>query len=290
MIAFKRILFPVDFSQQCAATVPAVRALAQRFGSQLMLLHVVGLPPAWIGSPEGASWTALINAERLRENGRIALERFIAQHFSDTNVVPKIDEGDAAHLIVDYAHDEKIDLIMMPTHGYGTFRALLLGSTTAKVLHDAHCPVWTGVHTEQMQAHPPNRWKRMLCALDMDPRDVPVLRWAADFSARQGLELRLLHAVQGADAMTNREHDPTLYEFLFNVAREQIARMQAEAGTNFEVCFLGGNVGRTVHQSAIGHNADLVVIGRGVIQEKLGRLRSSSYSIIREAPCPVISI
>jgi hypothetical protein len=34
----------------------------------------------------------------------------------------------------------------------------------------------------------------------------------------------------------------------------------------------------------------LIVIGRGVMQKTLGRLRSSAYSIIREAPCPVISI
>jgi len=66
--------------------------------------------------------------------------------------------------------------------------------------------------------------------------------------------------------------------------------MQAEAGTSFEVCFLGGNVGRAVHQAAVSHNADLVVIGRGVIQKKLGRLRSSVVSVVQQAPCPVISI
>jgi len=38
---------------------------------------------------------------------------------------------------------------MMPTHGLGGFRRFLLGSVTAKVLHDADCPVWTGVHLER---------------------------------------------------------------------------------------------------------------------------------------------
>jgi nucleotide-binding universal stress UspA family protein len=141
-----------------------------------------------------------------------------------------------------------------------------------------------------MTAHPPERWKNMLCALEGDPRDTVVLRWAAEFAAEQALELRLVHAVQGADSTLTRESDPSMYEFLFNVARESIARMQAEAGTKFEVCLLGGSVGRAVHQAAIGHNADLIVIGRGVIQKKLGRLRSDAYSIIREAPCPVISM
>ena len=54
-----------------------------------------------------------------------------------------------------WAKANQIDLIMMPTHGYGRFRALLLGSVTAKVLHDADCPVWTAVHREEVMAHPP---------------------------------------------------------------------------------------------------------------------------------------
>jgi hypothetical protein len=45
-----------------------------------------------------------------------------------------------------------------------------------------------------------------------------------------------------------------------------------------------------VHEAAIGHSADIVVIGRGLIQTTLGRLRSGAYEIIREAPCPVISV
>ncbi len=84
MIAFKRILFPVDFSEQCRATVPAVKALAQRFDAELELLHIVDMPIAWFGSPEAAAWSALINPGRLREEGRIALDRFIAQGISGT--------------------------------------------------------------------------------------------------------------------------------------------------------------------------------------------------------------
>jgi len=290
MIRFERILFPVDFSGQCEAIVPAVKAMAKQFDSRLTLFHVVDLPAAWLGSPEAAAWAALISSGRLREEGRIGLERFIGKHFAGFPVSSVVDEGEAGRLIVDYADDSEAELIMMPTRGYGAFRAFLLGSITAKVLHDAHCPVWTGVHAEQLTAHMPERWNQLLCAVDTDPRDGSVLKWAAEFSKGQGMKLRLVHAVQGADATLTRDSDPSLYEFLFNIARERIAKMQAEAGTQFEVCLLGGNVGRAVHQAATGHNADLIVIGRGVMQKTLGRLRSSAYSIIRQAPCPVISI
>ena len=82
MITFKRILFPVDFSERCAATVRSVQAMVKRFGSELTVLHVVDLAPALgIAPPEAAAWATLIGADSLRENGKIALERFVAREF-----------------------------------------------------------------------------------------------------------------------------------------------------------------------------------------------------------------
>ena len=289
MITFKRILFPVDFSDQCRAIIPCVTGMAERFASELVTLHVLDLPQSWFGSTEAGAWAALIDADRIRIQGKVALDRFLATEFPAMRMTAVTAEGDAAAQIADYAQDDSTDLIMMPTHGYGPFRALLLGSVTAKVLHDAHCPVWTGVHALQMTAHPPQRWKLMLCAVDTDLRDANVLKWASQFAQEQGIELRLVHAVLGADPL-DKENDPGLYRFLFNVSREQIAKVQVAAGTNLEVCLMGGAAGRVVRRAAVGHDADLIVIGRGVIQKPFGRLHSTSYSIIREAPCPVISI
>jgi nucleotide-binding universal stress UspA family protein len=181
-------------------------------------------------------------------------------------------------------------LIMMPTHGYSPFREFLLGSVTAKVLHDTHCPVWTSAHVQEIMAHPTATWKRMLCAVDTEHEDLCMLKWAAEFASEQGAELRLVHAVPGTNVALTEEHAPEAYKFLFDAAREQLAKMQAKAGTNCEVCLLGGQVGHVVRASAVGHDADLIVIGRGVMQKPLGRLRSSAYSIIREAPCPVLSV
>jgi len=288
MITFKRILFPVDFSARSAAAVPSVQAMVKRFDSQLTVLHVVDLPPAaGIGPPEAAAWATLIGADQLRENGKIALDRFIAREFPDMQVRVESAEGDPASMIVDFARENLAGLIMMPTSGRGPFRRLLLGSVTAKVLHDTDVPVWTGVHAEEIAAHPPDRWKRMLCALDDDPRDLPALLWAAEFASEQKLELRLVHAVRGPE---DCEDNPSFREFLFNVARERIDKLQAQARTKFELCLQVGDAGRVVHQAALGHSADIVVIGRGVIQKPFGRLRSSAYEIIREAPCPVISV
>ncbi|MBZ5633326.1 MAG: universal stress protein [Acidobacteriia bacterium] len=267
MINFEKILYPVDLSAQSRAVAPSVAAMAKRFDSEVVLLHVSG---AATPVPE--------------------LDRFAAAEFSGIPVVREMVEGDPAQQIVSYADEHQVDLIMMPTHGHGPFRALLLGSVTAKVLHDTHCLVWTGVHTEEMTAHSPDRWKRILCAIETDEHGESVLKWAWEFAQQQSLELQLVHAVAGADSMWTEASDPSMYEFLFHAAREQLAKLQVAAGTNLETRLIGGSVGSAVHQAAVDYDADLIVIGRGAIQTSFGRLRNNDDSIIRAAPCPVISI
>jgi nucleotide-binding universal stress UspA family protein len=57
-----------------------------------------------------------------------------------------------------------------------------------------------------------------------------------------------------------------------------------------QLCLGAGEVSHVVRQAALHHGADLVVIGRGHATRTLGRLRTNVYSIIRESPCPVISV
>jgi nucleotide-binding universal stress UspA family protein len=290
MINFKRILFPVDFSTQSAAIVPFVRAMARCFDSETFVLHVVDVPDSWPASAEAGGQMQPLSIDRLNGEASVALDRFVAQEFPGARVSPRVTKGDAARQIVAYAHEQQVDLIMIPTHGYGPFRALLLGSVTAKVLHDVHCPVWTGVHAEQMTSHSPDRWKRVLCAVEADERGESVLKWSQQFAQQQSLELQLVHVVAGADGMWTAENDPSMYKFLFDTAREQLSKLQSRAGTDIEIHLMGGSVGNAVHKAALAYEADMIVIGRGAIQTSFGRLSNACYSIIRAAPCPVISI
>jgi nucleotide-binding universal stress UspA family protein len=66
--------------------------------------------------------------------------------------------------------------------------------------------------------------------------------------------------------------------------------LQESAGVDATLHVEAGHVADVVREEALRHGADLVVIGRGVLQETLGRLRSNAYAIIRHAPCPVLSV
>ena len=61
-------------------------------------------------------------------------------------------------------------MIMMPATGLGRFRRVLLGSVTAKVLHDVSCPVWTSAHEPDPTLAAPGTYRTILCAVDQDFR------------------------------------------------------------------------------------------------------------------------
>jgi nucleotide-binding universal stress UspA family protein len=291
MISFPRILFPVDLSQQSHAAAPFVKAMATRFHSEVTLLHVVEVPPAWYGAGGEAAFSAWVDMPELLENRRIELAAYLAQEFGGVSVHPCIQSGDPATIIHRVTQQKQVSLIMMPTHGYGPFRGLLVGSVTAKVLHDAECPVWTATHPGDMAVQPQRDWRQILCAVGADPaKDVTVLHWAAQFACEQRACLRLVHAVPGFELEQGDCLDDPLRDFVFNVARERIAKLQEQAGTSLDIVVEAGRTGHVVRDLALQQQADLVVIGRGVIQKPLGRLRSNAYAIVRDAPCPVISV
>jgi nucleotide-binding universal stress UspA family protein len=290
MITFKRILFPVDFSKQDHEAAPFVKAMVERFHSEVILLHAAEFVPLGYGTPDAIVLEPMVDLESFVNVRREQLDQHLSADLAGPCVRRTVELGDPAKEIAEYARGQQVDLIMMPTHGYGPFRRFLLGSVTAKVLHDADCPVWTGVHTDQLWSQNHNRWRRFLCAVDADPRDAPILRWAVQFSTEQKAELQVVHALPAAEPIAPGQEPPSLRGFLLDTAEARIANLQSEAGTELDILLRFGRVENVIRDAALAHEADLIMIGRGVMHDVLGRLRSAAYGIIREAPCPVISI
>lgn len=283
MRKIKRILFPVDLSPQCQAVVRPAKAMAKSFQSELILLNVLEAQSGYY--KDWNAYLTLVNWEAIKEDRQRALAAFVRKAFKDTTVKSLMEEGDPAPVIVDYAREHKIDLIMMPTHGYGPFRSLLIGSVAAKVLHDTEIPVWTSAHSTDLAPLAATNFKRVLCAVDNTASSVPLMRWAAQFARHCKSNLRLVHALPGGDVV-----DLSLQSFLLSAAQKGLAKLQRSAGIDVEASVTVGKVGDVVRQEAIQRKADLVVIGRGHLGEPLGRLRTNVYAVIRQSPCPVISV
>jgi nucleotide-binding universal stress UspA family protein len=282
----EHILFPLDFSLRCRRAAPFVAAMASRFDAKITLITVAelerpGAAPVFGGAID--AWKGLHELEKELDNALIP-------EFANLRVDRIADLGDPAQIITHFAHTYAVDLIMMPTHGRGPFRRMLLGSITAKVLHDAHCPVWTDAHLQELGSNaPPQVSHSILCAVDTELRDVRVIHWAVAFAKEIGAKVRLVHAIPAAisaEAMV----DPSHHAHLFRAAGQKMTSLQQEAGVALEASFRGGNPEEAIYDVALRAEADLVVIGRGDLNQPFGRLRSHAYAIIRDCPCPVISV
>src|ERR1041384_4837633 len=195
MLAIKHILFPIDFSERSCGAAPFVRAMAQRFGAQITLISAVS--PFWQASSGDLSGTIVVDTGEVKRDLEARLNGVFVKDFAGLTVNRVAEVGEPAEAITRYAHTQGADLIMMPTHGYGPFRTLLLGSVTAKVLHDALCPVWTATHVEAPPAINHVAGRNVLCAVDATPRSATLMQWAAEYAASTGATLRLVHAVSG---------------------------------------------------------------------------------------------
>lgn len=278
MPLIKKILFPVDFSDSCLGAARYVEAFAGRFEAEITLLHALAMEEAHF-------------ARELLPARQAQLDAFLTdelKHFTTQRVCVT---GDPSSKIVDFARRWAPDLVMMPTHGLGAFRRLLLGSVAAKVLHDLDCPVWTGVHSEAAPPLEQIHCRRVLCAVDLAERSRTVLDWAKWLAGEYQAALGIVHATT--------ELPPAYYgfsleqEFAQSVseqAKRRVEILQTAAGTAGQVYVNSGDPAKVVACAAKDFGADLVVIGRHGGKGLAGYLRPNAYGILRDSPCPAISI
>ena len=176
----------------------------------------------------------------------------------------------------------KCDLIVMPTHGYGPFRRFLLGSVTAKVLHDAICPVWTGPHMESAPDYSSVHFHNIVCAIDLGLHSREVLCWAAGFAREFGA--RPFHRARHSGL----RHAPRRLLFRSRLAHpidqtaiERIASFREEMEIEASVAIEAGEPPVVVATAAETLKADLLVIGRGSTPRAHGHLPTNAYAIVR---------
>jgi nucleotide-binding universal stress UspA family protein len=273
-----KILLPVDFSKQGDGAAQQAAALARHFNAGLILLHVnpIQVPaltlPREFSGPIDTGWITALEGR-----GREELDSFHQADLAGIDVRKIVVTGDPAASIVEFAHGERPDLIVMPTHGYGPFRRFLLGSVAAKVLHDVDAPVWTGVHLQKGSQPMWKRIGRVICAIDLRTAEGALL-WARDFASEFKAELIVVHAVHEQPQVSAAE------------AHEYIRCLQRKLSVAGEILIEEGNPAQVVQAAANRRNADVVVIGRSPREGVSGRLRTNAYSIVRDAPCPVVSV
>ncbi len=130
----KRILCPIDFSPDNKAANEYASMLADSTGAKIIYLHTF-LPDVTYGSP------ALFDSKKeekrllakLEEEFKPALKNIVGSYV--------VEFGTPADRITHFANENKIDLIVMGTHGRTGLRRVIMGSVAEAVIRRAECPV-----------------------------------------------------------------------------------------------------------------------------------------------------
>lgn len=285
MLKIQKILLPLDLEN---AALPAVllrqaAALAHHFHSEILVLHVIR-QFTYIGGADDVR-------KRIEQDVSIEeeqIKQILGSQLNGLSVRRRVVKGDPAREILQTVADEKIDLIVMPTHGYTDYQRFLVGSVTANVLHNGQCPVWALTHLGAVSSEPLTI-RKVLCAVDFSTHSPKTIRWAHEVASEFGAQLTLAHVTPGVEI-----YGPGGYHVITEMKKqlvegsmERMAKLQAELGTKAEVFIGSGDVSKVMNQAVKQTNADLLVVGCRSMDRRFG---NTAYGIIRDSSIPVLSI
>lgn len=299
MVEFTHILCPIDLSELSLRPLAHAAALARWYKARLTVLHVVPTfepIPARSASLDGlAHGLYTVSREEILAELRRAVDDAGAGSL-DVNLVAEA--GDASRTIVDQTLKDSADLVVLGTHGRGGFERLILGSVAEKVLRRAPCPVLTVPPHATTTVPPEVRFKNILCAMDFSPSALQAFGFALDLARQADGVVTVLNVIEwlpeDEPLVFARFNAPEYREHLVDDARQRMqALIAGESRTSSAIqdLVLHGRPHREILRLAVDTPVDLIVMGaqgRGGLDLRL--FGSTTQSVVRAAPCPVLTV
>ena len=136
----KRILVPIDFSATSKEAFQYARQFAEQFGCDIVLLHVIEPEEAIAGTPLAVDIFAQPEEDTSAAEAELALLT-ASSRSRRISFRSAVRIGHAPNEITKAAKEMDVDLIVIATHGYTSWRHLCIGSTAERVVRTAPCPV-----------------------------------------------------------------------------------------------------------------------------------------------------
>ena len=302
MIAIRRILCPVDFSEHSKRALDHALAIAKWYDSTVTVLHVSRVMPAaaYVSGSGMPAYATLTTEERdavmqtLRRFGGGETRPGAKMEFEAT-------EGGTVATILARATALPADLLVLGTHGRSGFERWVLGSVTEKVLRTALCPVLT-VPKDSGDAAPVV-FRRIVCAIDFSECSLHALDYATSLAQEAAAQLTVVHVIELPPDIPRELHETvlagprSLREYLALAEEEGRARLtdavsdHVRASLTTDTVLTAGKPYRQILRVAAEHGADLLVVGihgRGAIDRML--FGSTTQHLVRQASCPVLTL
>jgi nucleotide-binding universal stress UspA family protein len=292
MLRIEKILCPVDFSVFSGRAYDYAQSLARHYRAKLFLEHVVefNLPTYAYYAPAGC---VLEHMQQVRDGARLHLQEF-AKRLADYGAPPErvLDEGAPASVILRFAEQQKVALIVMGSHGIQGLDRIALGSVTEKVVRKAPCSVLVVRSPEHDFVSPgsaddPVQLRKLLVCTDFSECSQRALELAISIAAEYQAELAVLHVVDRIPAPNDLQSvtQPALARL------EQVIPPEARARGSITPLVRVGTPYLEIIQQAAEAHMDQVIMGvRGRNTLDLAVFGSTTHRVIQLGRCPVLAV
>jgi len=140
----KKILVPCDFSEQAINACRFAMDIARQSNGEVHLVHVIELPVLHdtMLMPVLAFEEALF--EELRKKAEKQFKKLVTKYGDDSvKIKSKVVFGATSRMVLDYIEENKIDLVVMGSHGASGVRGFVIGSNAEKIVRRSTVPVLT---------------------------------------------------------------------------------------------------------------------------------------------------
>lgn len=294
MVPIKRILCPTDYSACAEHAFQYAAHWATLFQAELHMMHVVETPQPSIDMFGGDLATPPYMVPTIPVASGYTKEVKKRLDGSGITIVDaEVQDYSAVDGILDYVEENKIDLIVMGTHGRRGANRLLMGSISEEVVRSAACPVCT--IREAVSPEFKLVFDRILVPIDFSAYSREAVRIAKEWAAREKAHLLILNVMEEVQL-------PGVYqlETSFVNTPETRSRMEGEMEEWYasidgpdvphSVYARFGYPARTIREVVLNRNVQLVIMGThgrtGIPRMLLG---SVAEKVIRTSPCPVVA-
>ena len=294
----EHILIPHDFSTCSRQAMAYAIELAAHTGAELHILHVEVIHSDGV-LPEDANKTKaqILHDHLKKEIAQCAEEQDL--YVSDLNAIRYIvlRNISASAAIIRYSTDYNIDLVVMGTHGRKGLTRSLLGSVAEEVVRTAPATVLTVREKEQIKPMKEHTG-RVMVPVDFSEFSSSALHYAKELAASFDATLDIVHVIE------ERLHPAfyntgvfSIYDIEPGIEAKIVDELKAfyakTDGPNVKAGFtvLYGTPSKEIIHRLETQKSDLLVIStHGLTGVKRALLGSVTEKLVREAPCPVITL
>lgn len=286
-ISLKHILYATDFSPAADAALPYVLGLAKQYGATVHAVHVRFPATYPIVVPEAMPQVLEAQEEQAKFEAKILHETLGSVSHDVT-----ITEGDVWPTIADLVRKQKIDMIVIGTHGRTGIGRVVLGSVAEEIFRKAPCPVLTV--GPQVSKDTPRRldMKEILYATDFSPESLEALPYAVSLAQEHQARLTLLHVTE--KPQVGDLVDPQHYVASTMRQMQKLMPVEAERWCEPRFAVEHGVAADKITETAIALGADLIVLGVRGAEGRMGAtthlLRPTAHRVVTQAQCPVLTV